>query len=112
MTRARYLYFEVDDSFAFDVDGALFTVTLTIAVSTPSGILVEYDNLDSAASVRQGAFAHAPAKGSFTPGAWHTVTVTLPKARFVNRTNGADFRVSAGGAHFWVAGVKVEKARS
>lgn len=107
---ARYLYIALDDSFIFDADGKALTFTVTLRVEKPGGVVVEYDGANPAASVRMGAFTPAPVLGPFEPGAWHEVAFTLKDGRFVNRTNGADLRLSSGGNDLLVAEVRVSRA--
>jgi hypothetical protein len=105
----KYFYAEVDDSFAFDTAGPRFTIAVKLLVEKESAVTVEYDSNDPAGSVYQGAFKAAPALGPFPAGKWHTVTFELPDARFVNRANGGDFRLSAGGNDLAVAEVGIAK---
>jgi hypothetical protein len=89
----RFAYFDVDDSFYFDGDEP---VQIEVEVwDTVREFTLEYDSSDPAGGPHQGAFKLAQ---RFTPGgvgAWRTFRVSLKDARFVNRANGADFRLGS-----------------
>lgn len=91
----RFAYFEVDDSFTFDDD-----LPLQIEAEVWDGkgeFTLEYDSADPAGSVHQGAFKLAQRFVLGNSGTWRVFQVTLPDARFVNRANGADFRLGSSG---------------
>ena len=96
----RYLYFDVDDSFMFDEDGA--AVEVAIAYRDDGGCErfgIEYDNNDCRLGPVDGAFRSGPVFEVGNTGTWKTVNARLADVRFVNRANGGDFRLAvAGGA--------------
>ncbi|HNR99044.1 MAG TPA: DUF5010 domain-containing protein [Planctomycetota bacterium] len=106
---ARYFYCDLDDSFVYDAGEERFAVTMTLRVGRAAPVQVEYDSADPKGSVFEGAFKPGPALGPLAAEAWHTVRFELSDARFANRANGADFRLSAGGADLAVAEITVEK---
>jgi len=93
LSPAQYLYFCVDDSFAYDADAA-FSLTIRYCDSGCDAFQVEYDNTDPAQGPVQGAFRNAEVVRLTGTGAWRTVTVELPQCRFVNRCNQADLRLT------------------
>ena len=93
----RYLYFEVDDSFAFDLDGAAMEIVVTYADGGCTSFEVEYDNVDPAVGMIDGAFRHGGAVTLGGTGAWKEATISVAQCRFANRCNGADFRLVATG---------------
>ncbi len=105
----RYFYCDLDDSFVFEAAGERFAVTLKLRVERDAPVQVEYDSTNLQGSVLEGAFTPGPALGPLAARKWHTVTFELPGARFANRANGGDFRLSAGGAEIAVAEIVVEK---
>jgi hypothetical protein len=108
--KARYLYFDVDDSFAFDLDPGPVTVVIEYLDKGASGFTLEYDSADPAGSVRAGAFKAGGGATTAGTGAWKTATFTLPDARFANRTNGSDMRLAVGpGGELGVCRVEVRK---
>lgn len=103
----RFLYFLVDDSFLFD--GDLTTrITITYLDTGPDSFRVEYDNVDVTQGPVQGAFRSSkPVKLTGT-GQWKAATIELPQSRFVNRANGADFRLTPLGGKPELAISKIE----
>jgi hypothetical protein len=106
----RYLYFDVDDAFAFGLRGKTVEVDVTYREAGCSSFGIEYDS----------AVSEGPLAGAFRPGgsavvgdneAWKTARFGLPDCRFVGRCNGADFRLSIAGKdmELAVAGVTVSK---
>lgn len=91
----RFAYFDVDDSFYFDGDSPL---QIEMEVWDGGGeFTLEYDSSDPAGSVHGGAFKSAQSFTLGNSGTWRTFRVSLKDARFVNRTNGADFRLGTTG---------------
>jgi hypothetical protein len=110
-TGGRYLYFRVDDSFAFDPDPGPFTITVEYLDAGPAAFELQYDSSDPAGSVREGAFKAGGRVELGGQQAWKTATFTVGDARFTNRTNGADFRLAVlGTGELSVARVQVAKA--
>jgi len=86
-----YMLFDIDDSFAFDIDETML-VDLTFYRPGTTGFHVSYDEA-VAPTAKEVKFA-AQAKGSF-----HTETVRLDRARFANRKlYGTDLGVGALGS--------------
>jgi hypothetical protein len=86
----------VDDAFAYGLVGKPLVLHITYRDAGCSSLAVEYDS-----TVNQGPFG-----GAFRPagsaavtdsGQWKTAEFRLPDCRFMNRANGADFRLIAGG---------------
>ncbi len=95
---ARYIYFALDDSFVFDADPQAFTITIEhYDGGGCKGFALEYDSLDPTSSVRAGAFKLHETVAVGDTNQWKTVTFTLRDARFANRCNGSDFRLSVQG---------------
>ncbi len=91
----RFAYFDVDDSFYFDGDSPL---QIEMEVWDGAGeFTLEYDSSDPAGSVHGGAFKSAQSFTLGNSGTWRTFRVSLKDARFVNRANGADFRLGTTG---------------
>ena len=93
----RYLYFSVDDSFAFDLTDTTMQLTIVYRDAGCDSFHIQYDNVDPDRSVLDGAFrslGNIQLKGS---GKWLTATFTLPACRFANRCNHADFRLVING---------------
>lgn len=89
----RFAYFRVDDSFYFDD-----AVPLQIEVEVWDGegaFSIEYDSADPTGSVYEGAFKLAKTFTLGDTGQWRTFSVTVSDARFIGRTNGADFRLGS-----------------
>ena len=55
----KYMYFSLDDSFAFDLDPQTITVVVEYYDGGPAGFALEYDSGDTQGSVRDGAFKQA-----------------------------------------------------
>jgi hypothetical protein len=107
---ARYVYFDLDESFAFDLEPQPITIEVEFYDGGCTGFALEYDSLDPAGSVREGAFKHADTVTIGGTNAWKTARFALPDARFANRTNGSDFRLAVQGAgELSVGAVKVTK---
>lgn len=99
---SRYLYFNVDDAFAYGLLGRPLVLRITYRDAGCSSLAVEYDS-----TVNEGPFG-----GAFRPagsaavtgtGAWKTAEFRLPDCCFMNRGNGADFRLVAGGGDIELA---------
>ncbi len=104
---ARYLYFLVDDSFLFDAD-LTTEITITYLDAGPDSFCVEYDNVDVTQGPVQGAFRASTSVKLTSTGKWKTATIPLPQSRFVNRANGADFRLTPLGGNLELAVSKIE----
>jgi hypothetical protein len=109
---SRYLYFNVDDAFAYGLFGTPVLVSVTYRDAGCSAFTVEFDS-----TVNEG-----PLDGAFRPAStvtlagteqWKTAEFNLTEPRFMNRCNGADFRfaVTGGGIELAVRRVELRKAR-
>jgi hypothetical protein len=93
--KASYLYFQLSDWFAFDVD-ADFELEIEFRDPGQGVIGVEYDSRDQV-GVLHGAYTRAAPIQRTDAGGWRTARVALPNARFANRENGcADLRLCIG----------------
>lgn len=109
---SRYLYFNVDDAFAYGLLGKSLVLRVTYRDAGCSSLAVEYDS-----TVDQG-----PLDGAFRPaaktvavgdtGRWKTADFRLPECRFMNRSNGADLRlvVASGQMELAVSRLELHKA--
>ncbi|MCA8975693.1 MAG: hypothetical protein KDC98_13305 [Planctomycetes bacterium] len=89
-TLGNYLYFQVSDHFAFDVDGDF---ELEVRSHGDARLWLEYDSRDAAATLAGAYTALRPAR-SERDGDGLVETYRLTGARFANRQNGgADFRL-------------------
>jgi hypothetical protein len=112
-TGGRYLYFRVDDAFAFDLDPQAVDITVTYLDAGPTAFELQYDSSDPAGSVREGAFKPGGRVELGGQEIWKTQTFRVTDARFANRTNGADFRLAVfGPGELCVARVEVAKAEA
>lgn len=107
---ARYLYFDVDDGFAFGVrgEGAEAAVTYRDAGCTSFG--VEYDSTVEEGPLA-GAFRPAGSAAVTGSGQWKTVRFALPACRFMGRCNGADLRLVVTGGEMELAVRRVEVSK-
>ncbi len=83
---AKYLYFNVDDTYVHDVDIPI-EIEVTYFDEGKGTIVTEFDG-------KNGGFVKANPIQLTDSGVWKTTIVTLPHAKFSNRTNGSDFRLS------------------
>ena len=108
----RYLYFQLHDSFAFDLEPQPVTITIEYYDGGCKGFRLEYDSLDPKGSVRDGAFKASRDVSIEGTNAWKTASFTVNDARFAKRCNGADFRLAvAGPGDLSVARATVARAR-
>ena len=107
---SKYMYFDLDESFAFDLEPQPVAVEITYYDGGCASFALEYDSQDAQGSVREGAFKHAGATTIGGTNVWKTATFRIEDARFANRTNGSDFRLTVGGpGELSIAAVKVSK---
>jgi hypothetical protein len=93
--RSSYVYFQVSDHFAFDVD-ADFELELEFLDQGLGDLALEYDSRDPS-GVLHGAYTRAAPIRRADTGAWRKASVALPGARFSNAENGgADLRLCVG----------------
>jgi Domain of unknown function (DUF5010) len=107
----RFLYFEIDDSFAFDLAGLPMTVSVTYRDGGCGGFSIDYDNSDSGAGPVDGAFRPGGGVAVSGTGTWESAVFELPQCRFVNRCNAADFRLGVGGGDMELAVSEVTVSR-
>ncbi len=105
---ARYLYFNVDEGFGFDLDPQPIEVTIDYFDRGCDGFLVEYDSSDPDGSVRAGAFKSGGGVKLTGTETWKTAKLTIGDARFANRSNGADFRLAVQGQPLELCVARVE----
>ncbi len=108
---SRYLYFDVDGAFAYDLFGRAVTVSVTYRDAGCSSFRVEYDNADPAQSIFEGAFRKAGEVSVANTGGWKTAELSLPSCRFMDRCNSADFRlvVLGGNLELTIRAVRVTR---
>jgi hypothetical protein len=93
--RASYLYFQVSDWFAFDVD-ADFELEFEFLDRGAGELALDYDSRDPS-GVLHGAYTRAGSVRRGDTGVWRTASIALPHARFANGENGgADLRLCIG----------------
>ncbi len=99
----RYLYFNVDDAYAYGLFDRTVSVYVTYRDAGCSGFRIEYDNTDAQAGLHEGAFRPVGGVSIDGTGRRKTAKFTLPQCRFMNRCNGADFRISVSGGDLELA---------
>jgi len=97
-SNSRYLYFNVDDAFAFDLFDKTVVASVTYLDAGCESFHVEYDNVDPGKGAIDGAFRGSGNVTINGTGDWKTVDFRLEQCRFMNRCNGADLRIVALGA--------------
>ena len=107
-SESRYLYFDADCTF---LDDGLQPVRVTVEYrdAGPDRFVLEYDSADPAAAGIAQRFRHAGVQKIGGKNNWQKATFDLPYARFAGRANGADFRLSCGGAELTIRRVTVER---
>lgn len=100
VSKARYVYFDLDPSWAFDVAEGTYRIEVEYLDRGCEAFELHYDSQDPTGSVRAGAFKRGGRVPLGNTNTWRTATFDLSDARFADRCNGADFRLAAlGGAH-------------
>ena len=111
MQRAgRYRYFNIDDAFAFDLYEKDVTLFVTYRDAGCSSFSVEYDSSNPNEGQFDGAFRRIDDVRVGNSGQWKTVKLALKECRFMNRGNGADFRVAILGGELTVSEVRIERS--
>ncbi|MFH1718293.1 MAG: DUF5010 domain-containing protein [Planctomycetota bacterium] len=110
--KSRYLYFDMDDAFAFELFDQTVVVSVTYRDAGCSSFNIEYDNVNPAKSVFEGAFRGIGEVSIGGTGGWKTVEFGLPQCRFMNRCNGGDFRIVILGGDLELAISKVKVVRT
>ena len=104
----RYLYFNVDDAFAYELFGQTVSVSLTYHDAGCSSFHLDYDNTNSQIGPGEGAFRPVGNVAVDRSNKWKTANFTLPQCRFMNRCNGVDFRIAVLGGDMALAISKVK----
>ena len=105
----RYLYFNVDDAFAFDLYEKDVQVFVTYRDAGCSSFRLEYDSSNAMEGHFDGAFRPAgnvEIEDSARP---KTASLALEDCRFMNRCNGVDFRIAILGGELTVSRVRLER---
>jgi len=109
---SRYLYFNVDDAFAFDLLDQTVIVSVTYRDAGCAFFGIEYDNTDTSKGAIEGAFRTAGNVAVKGTGDWKTTEFTLARCRFMNRANGADLRIVVLGGDLALAVSKIKLTRT
>lgn len=112
LSKSRYLYFNVDDAFAYELFGQTVSVSVTYRDAGCTSFRLEYDNANSKMGLFEGAFRAAGNVSVGRTGKWKTAEFTLLQCRFMNRCNGTDFRIVILGDDLALAVSKVELVRA
>jgi hypothetical protein len=107
----RYLYFDVNDAFAYELFGRTVSVFVTYRDAGCSSFRLEYDNVNPEMGPGEGAFRTADSVLIEGAGKWKTAEFTLLDCRFTNRCNNADFRIAIFGGDLQLAVSKVKLVR-
>ncbi|UCG46511.1 MAG: DUF5010 domain-containing protein [Phycisphaerales bacterium] len=89
----RYLYFNVDDAFAYELFERTVRVLVAYRDAGCSSFRLEYDSADATKGLFEGAFRGVGGVAVGESEGWRTAEFELPRCRFMNRCNGADFRI-------------------
>ena len=108
----RYLYFNVDDAFAYGLLDTPVVLSVTYRDAGCSEFRVEYDSTVNEGPL-DGAFRPAGSVPVSGTGQWKTAEFKLSEPRFMNRTNGADLRLAvvAGEMELAIRRVELRKAQ-
>jgi hypothetical protein len=105
----RYLYFNIDDAFAFDLYEKDVRVSVTYHDAGCTSFRLEYDSSNPQVGQFEGAFRPVEGVKIGKSGAWKTMTFKLEQCRFMNRCNGVDFRLPILGGELTVSKVRLER---
>ena len=108
---SRYLYFNVDDAFAFDLYDKTVDVSVTYRDAGCASFHVEYDNVDPDKGPVDGAFRRSGNVAVDDTNDWKTAEFRLEQCRFMNRSNGADLRIVVNGGEMALAVSKIKVTR-
>jgi len=103
----RYLYFDVDDVFAYGLLGRTVAAHVTFQDAGCSAFRIEYDSTNPHNGSLQGAFRPTDDVSIQASGKWRTAELALTDCRFAGRCNGADFRIAVFGGDLELAVRKV-----
>ncbi|TKJ35743.1 MAG: hypothetical protein CEE38_14145 [Planctomycetes bacterium B3_Pla] len=109
---SRYLYFNVDDAFAFGLFDRTIMVSVSYRDAGCASFHIEYDNTDPGKGALEGAFHRIGNVAVKSTGSWKTADFELAQCRFMNRCNSADLRIAVLGGDLELAINKVELRRS
>jgi len=109
---SRYLYFNVDDAFAFDLFDQTVVVSVTYRDAGCASFHIEYDNTDPGKGAMEGAFRTTGNVSVSGTGSWKSAELTLTRCRFMNRCNGADLRIVVLGGDLALAVSKIKLTRT
>ena len=112
MSKSRYLYFNVDDAFAYGLFGEAVSVSVTYRDAGCSSFRLEYDNANPEKGLYEGAFRGIEGVSISGNGKWKTKEFKLPQCRFMNRCNGTDFRIVVVGGDLALAVRRVKLVRA
>jgi len=93
LSKSRYLYFNVDDAFAYELFSQTVSVSVTYRDTGCTSFRLEYDNANSKMGLFEVAFRAVADVSVGKTGKWKTADFTLLQCRFMNRCNGTDFRI-------------------
>ncbi len=112
LSKSRYLYFNVDDAFAYGLFGEAVSVSVTYRDSGCSSFCLEYDNANPEKGLYEGAFRRVEGISIGGTGKWKTKEFILSQCRFMNRCNGTDFRIVVVGGDLALAVRRVDLVRA
>jgi len=105
----RYLYFNIDDAFAFDLYEKDVRVSVTYHDAGCASFRVEYDSSNPQVGPFEGAFRPVGGVKIGKSGEWKTMTYKLNQCRFMNRCNGVDFRLPILGGELTISKVRLDR---
>jgi hypothetical protein len=109
--KSRYLYFNVDDAFAYELFDQTVSLSITYRDAGCSSFHLDYDNTNSQIGPGEGAFRPVGNVAVDRSKKWKSAMFTLPQCRFMNRCNGVDFRITILGGDMALAISKVKLVR-
>jgi hypothetical protein len=107
---ARYIYFDLADSF-YVTDMMELSVEVQYLDSGPAWFRLEHDSCDPATRPIRRYFLSAGEQRIAGTGQWRRATFRLKLPAFLNRANGADFRLGCAGADLAVSSVTIRRLR-
>ena len=107
----RYLYFDVDDVFAYGLLGQTVSAHVTFQDAGCSAFRIEYDNTNPQKGLLQGAFRPTGNVAIRTSAQCKTAELVLTDCRFGGRCNGADLLIAVFGGGLELAVSKVTLTR-
>ena len=109
---SRYLYFNVDDAFAYELFGQTVLVCVTYRDAGCASFSIDYDSSNVEVGLYEGAFRPVGNISVDGTGKWRTAEFTLPQCRFMGRCNGADFRIAVSGGDLELSVSKVKLVKT